>query len=196
LLGDKETENMRKIEIVDYDHSWPQLFEAERDLLQQTLGDVCIKIFHIGSTAVLELAAKPIIDILIEVTDVEALDELNVEMEIIGYNPKGEFGIPGRRYFQKGDDNRSHHIHAFARGDSNVMRHIAFRDYLRTHPEVAREYGELKRNVADACENDVGKYCDGKDRFVKRIEAIAMKEISPNKAMHTDEDSTAIRLRR
>lgn len=196
MLGDKETENMRKIEIVNYDHSWPQLFETEQDLLQQTLGDVCIKIFHIGSTAVPELAAKPIIDILIEVTDVEVLDELNVEMESIGYNPKGEFGIPGRRYFQKGDDNRSHHIHAFTHGDPNVMRYIAFRDYLRTHPKVAREYGELKRNVADACENDAGKYCDGKDRFVKRIEAIAMKAISPNKAMHTNKDVSTLRLRR
>jgi GrpB-like predicted nucleotidyltransferase (UPF0157 family) len=172
---------MRKIAIVEYDASWPGLFEAERELLHQTLGDVVVDVHHVGSTAVPGLAAKPIIDILVEVTNVEALDGLNREMEAIGYKPKGEFGIPGRRYFQKGGDERTHHIHAFARGDFNVTRHIAFRDYLRANPQIAREYGELKRRVAETCDNDIDRYCDGKDAYVKRIEAIAVKEMASNK---------------
>jgi GrpB-like predicted nucleotidyltransferase (UPF0157 family) len=137
--------------------------------------NLCL-IHHIGSTAVPGLAAKPIIDILMEVTALEELDALNQRMESIGYTPKGEFGIPGRRYFQKGGDDRTHHLHAFARGDFNLARHLAFRDYLRGHPEVAREYGELKRAVAKTCENDIGRYCDGKDAFVKDIESIAIGE--------------------
>jgi len=122
------------------------------------------------------LAAKPIIDILLEVRDLADLDAHNSEMETIGYKPMGEFGILGRRYFPKGGDNRSHQIHAFLRDDPNVYRHIAFRDYLRRHPEVAQEYAALKRQVARTCDNDIGRYCDGKDTYVKRVEAIALIE--------------------
>ena len=171
---------MREIEVVDYDPLWVGLFERERDLLRRTLGEVAVKIHHIGSTAVPGLAAKPIIDILIAVTGLGDLDALNGRMEAIGYEVMGEFGIPGRRYFRKGGENRSHHIHAFVYGDPNLLRHIAFRDYLRAHPEVAREYGELKRRIAQACENDKDRYCDGKDAYVKRIEAIALKETAPD----------------
>jgi GrpB-like predicted nucleotidyltransferase (UPF0157 family) len=175
--------DMRMIEVIDYDPSWPGIFEAERDLLLQTIGYVAVEIHHVGSTAVPGLAAKPIIDILIEVTDLAALDELISDMQAIGYRPKGEFGIPNRRYFQKGGDNRSHQIHAFARGDFNVTRHIAFRDYLRTHHEVAKEYGQLKKDVAKACDNDIDRYCDGKDAYIKRIEAIAVKEMAPDQSL-------------
>jgi GrpB-like predicted nucleotidyltransferase (UPF0157 family) len=174
--------NMREIEVVNYDPSWPAHFEAERNVVGRALGDVATGIHHIGSTAVPGLAAKPIIDILLEVRDLAALDALNSEMEGIGYKPMGEFGIPGRRYYPKGGDNRSHQIHAFLRDDPNVGRHIAFRDYLRRHPEVAQEYAELKRRVARTCDNDIGRYCDGKDAYVKRVEAIAIKEQIPNQA--------------
>jgi GrpB-like predicted nucleotidyltransferase (UPF0157 family) len=177
---------MRKIEVVDYDFAWPRVFEIERDLLRQVLGDMAIEIHHIGSTAVPELAAKPIIDILIETADVMALDEHNEEMRTIGYEPKGEFGIPARRYFQKGGDNRSHHVHVFESGNSNVRRHIAFRDYLRTNPQVAREYSELKKKIAQACEDDIERYCYGKDAYVKRIENIMNEEMAPNNSIHTD----------
>jgi GrpB-like predicted nucleotidyltransferase (UPF0157 family) len=142
-----------------------------------------MEVHHIGSTAVPGLAAKPIIDIVLEVSDLAALDAHNSQMEEIGYKPRGEFGIPGRRYFQKGGDNRTHHLHAFLRGDPNVVRHIAFRDYLRRHPEVAREYGDLKRRVARTCDNDVERYCDGKDAYVKRVEAMAVKEHASNKEL-------------
>jgi GrpB-like predicted nucleotidyltransferase (UPF0157 family) len=174
LFGDEKYMNKRIIEVVEYDPTWPKLFEAERDILR--------KIHHVGSTAVPGLAAKPIIDILIEVTGLEALDALHEDMKVIGYKPKGEFGIPGRRYYQKGGKQRTHQIHAFVTGDFNVTRHIAFRDYLRANSDVAREYGEVKKSVAKTCDNDINKYCDGKDAYVKRVESIAVKELAPNKA--------------
>ena len=173
---------MRKIEVVDHDPSWRGRFETERDLLSRALGEVALKVHHVGSTAVPGLAAKPVIDILIEVTGLDALDALNGRMEALGYEPKGEFGIPGRRYFRKGGSDRSHHIHAFVCGDSNITRHIAFRDYLRAHPEVAREYGALKKRIAKECDNDVARYCDGKDAYVKRIEAVAVEEMAPDRS--------------
>ena len=171
---------MRKIEVVDYNPAWPDLFAAERNLLQQTLDGVVVRIHHIGSTSVPGLAAKPIIDILMEVTDVEELDSYTNEMLLIGYEALGEYGIPGRRFFRKGGDNRTHHIHAFAAGDYDVIRHIAFRDYLRENPEVAAEYAKLKKNVAAECNNDSEKYCDGKDEFVKFHESLALSKFQPN----------------
>lgn len=171
---------MRIIEVVDYDPTWPALFDAECVLLRRTLGDVAISIHHIGSTAVPDLAAKPIIDILMEVANLDALDAVNERMVGIGYVPRGELGIPGRRYFPKGGDRRTHHLHAFASGDIGLFRHLAFRDYLRAHPEVAQDYGRLKKSIARSCGNDASRYCDGKDAFVKQLEAAAMKAGKPN----------------
>ena len=165
---------MRKIEVVDYDPEWPKMFELERETLYRVLRAVAISIHHVGSTAVPGLAAKPVIDIMVEVTSLPDIDCLARQMVDIGYAPKGEFGIPGRRFFQKGGDLRTHHVHAFAQGDPNVLRHLAFRDYLRQNPPVASEYGELKRRVAQGCHNDMEVYCRDKDAFIKRVEAVAI----------------------
>jgi GrpB-like predicted nucleotidyltransferase (UPF0157 family) len=167
---------MKIVEVVEYDPSWPARFDDECTLLRRILGDVAISIHHIGSTAVPGLAAKPIIDILLEVAELAHLDAMNPEMVRLGYVPKGEFGISGRRYFPKGMENRTHQIHAFATGDVGLFRHLAFRDYLRRHPEVALEYGTLKRAIALSCSNDLSRYCDAKDAYVKKHEALAMNE--------------------
>jgi GrpB-like predicted nucleotidyltransferase (UPF0157 family) len=100
---------MRTIEVVAYDPSWPGVFEIEREVLSRVLGELAVEIHHIGSTAVPGLVAKPIIDILVEVHDMAALDRLNPAMEAIGYDCMGEYGIPGRRYYRKGGDHRTHH---------------------------------------------------------------------------------------
>ena len=185
---------MRKIEVVKYDPSWPERFTEESNLLRKTLGDIAVAVHHIGSTAVPGCAAKPIIDILVEVTDLAVLDARNRDMELIGYKPKGEFGIPGRRYFQKGGDNRTHQIHAFIAGDVNVSRHIAFRDYLRSNPRVAEEYGALKKKVTETCDNDIEKYCDGKDAFVKHHEEIAVRLKAPNRELQQTQTNRAAEL--
>jgi GrpB-like predicted nucleotidyltransferase (UPF0157 family) len=179
-LRNKVKEDMRKIQVVDYNPAWPDLFRAESALLSQTLGSIAIGIHHIGSTAVPGLPAKPIIDILIEVTDLALLDALNDHMMAIGYRPNGEFGIPERRYFHKGGYKRTHHIHAFAYGDFNVKRHIAFRDYLRLHATAAKAYGELKKHIAMTCHTNISKYCDGKNNFVKHHTAIALEQNAPD----------------
>ncbi len=120
------------------------------------------------------LAAKPIIDLMLEVQSVSELDEHNAAFESLGYEVMGEFGIPGRRYFRKGRKLRTHQIHAFKVGSLHVARHLAFCDYLRSHPAVRKAYGQLKLQVARECENDIDRYCDGKDGFVKKHEALAL----------------------
>ena len=165
---------MRIIEVVEHNDAWLRQFEIEKQLIISRLPINKIWVHHIGSTAVSGLAAKPIIDILIEVEEIENLDEYNEIFESIGYECKGEFGISGRRYFQKGGNQRSHHIHAFHKDSDNTMRHLAFRDYLIAHPLVAKEYAALKRNIARNCNNDNSIYCDGKNEFVKLHEQHAV----------------------
>ncbi len=164
-----------KITVTEYDPAWPQRFEEEARLIRGILGDELAGLFHIGSTAVEGLAAKPVIDILPVVLDIGRVDLHNAEFESLGYECMGEFGIPGRRYFRKGGNDRTHNIHAFQYDDaSNILRHLAFRDYLRTHPEVRAAYGALKAELALRFPDDIDGYCDGKDEFVKTHERNAL----------------------
>jgi GrpB-like predicted nucleotidyltransferase (UPF0157 family) len=178
----------KKIEVIDHDPTWLHKYETERDLLCQIMGDAVVAIHHIGSTSVPGLAAKPVIDILIEATSLTAIDQLNSQMIAFGYEPRGGYGIPGRRFFVKGGLIRTHNVHVFQKGDDfNLSRHLVFRDYLRNHPQVAQEYGELKKKNAMICENDMERYCDGKDAFVKHTQSIALEDLESQKKPVNDE---------
>lgn len=163
------------VTVVEYNPLWGELFNEEAEQLKFILGDIANHIYHIGSTAVPGLMAKPIIDIMLDVISLKHLDVKNEAFEKLGYEVKGEFGIPGRRYFRKGGDHRTHQIHAFKSGDSNLIRHLVFRDYLIAHKKTANEYGKLKFDIAKKCNNDIEKYCDEKDSFVKHHEAKALE---------------------
>lgn len=147
----------------------------ESSKLFKNIGNVICKAHHIGSTAVPGLMAKPIIDIILEVKDVNELDCQRSKFAKLKYEVMGEFGIRGRRYYRKGGDLRTHQIHAFKKGDQNIVRHLAFREYLIEHKEVAQDYGRLKLEIAKRCNNDIEEYCDGKDEFIKNHESIAIK---------------------
>lgn len=163
------------VTVVDSRPEWPEYFEAEAVRLRPVLGRNLVALFHIGSTSVPGLKAKPIIDILPVVHDIALLDTQTDAFRELGYKAKGEFGIPGRRYFQKGGANRTHQIHAFQYDNTHaILRHVAFRDYLRTHPAVCDAYATLKARLAEQHPEDIGAYCDGKDDFVKREEANAL----------------------
>jgi len=157
--------------------SWACDFNAEAARVRAALGSVLLNLQHIGSTAVSGIFAKPIIDALAEVTSVAALDELAPQMEALGYEALGEFGIPGRRYFRKDDASgmRTHQIHAFAKGSPELTRHLAFRDYLRAHPDVAQAYSLLKQKLVATCRGDFEAYMDGKDAFIKETERKALE---------------------
>jgi GrpB-like predicted nucleotidyltransferase (UPF0157 family) len=175
---------MRTVEVIDYRKSWIDQFNLEADILRYAIGFLNPVVHHVGSTSVAGLSAKPIIDILIEVDDVRSLDDHQQIFAAIGYLGHGENGIPERRYFEKGGDDRTHQIHAFDRGSYGATRHIAFRDYLVSHPQIAREYAVLKKQVALACNNDIDRYCAGKNEFIKKHEKLALEWYSHNKALH------------
>ncbi len=170
-----EETSTRRVVVVDYDPQWPCMFKAEADRIRDVFGKEIMAIHHIGSTAVPGLKAKPIIDIMPLVRDIEAVDKFSDKMIALRYEPRGEFGIPGRRYFQKGGDNRTHHVHIFQFDSSDVERHLAFRDYLRQHADDAKRYGELKESFAKRFPDDIEAYCDGKNEFIKKLEQRAIE---------------------
>ncbi|MFE4708224.1 GrpB family protein [Peribacillus simplex] len=159
---------MRKVEIVPYKKEWSKLFHDECQKLQEIFGHELIKLYHIGSTAIPTIHAKPVIDILAVVKDVECVANFNKEMEEIGYDARGENGIAGRRFFRKGGDDRTHHIHMFQKGHDEIARHLAFRDYLLAHQEEAQKYSRMKQRLAAEFPDDIKGYVNGKNDFIKK----------------------------
>lgn len=165
---------MRKVEVKPYSEKWKSDFEKEAKKLQVIFDSEVTEIHHIGSTSVIGLAAKPIIDIMPVVKDILQIDSYNAEMARIGYEAKGENGIPGRRYFQKGGNDRTHHVHIYEEGSQEIERHLAFRDFLRIHPSIAKQYGELKVGLAGQFPDDIDAYIEGKADFAAEIERQAL----------------------
>jgi GrpB-like predicted nucleotidyltransferase (UPF0157 family) len=161
-----------KVEVVPYDPKWRDAFEMESKLIADTLAENFVAIHHIGSTSIAGIHAKPIIDMLVEVEDIDGVDDSNSAMASLGYEVMGAFGIPGRRYFRKDNKEglRTHQIHAFGVGSDQVVRHLAFRDYMSAHPEEAHQYSDLKRKLAARHREDPDAYMDGKDSFIKEID--------------------------
>ena len=170
--------NNRIIEVVDYDPNWENIFQTEKAALAKAIGSNAVKIEHIGSTSVIGLSAKPVIDILIEVTNLTSLDSANKSIEALGYIVKGENGISGRRYFQKGDNQHSHHVHAFQTSDLHLLRHIAFKEYLIAHPIIAAEYDKIKKEAVSKNDNDINIYMTLKNGFIQKHEKLALEWFS------------------
>lgn len=161
--------------VTNYNENWNRMFEDEAKKIKAIFGDELNDIHHIGSTSVPGLQAKPIIDMMPVVKDITRIDSFNEQMKELGYECMGEFGMEGRRYFRKGGDHRTHHVHAFQMDNiEDIQRHLAVRDFLRTHPELASQYGSLKERLARQYPDDIEAYMDGKDSFVKNLEKEAI----------------------
>jgi GrpB-like predicted nucleotidyltransferase (UPF0157 family) len=166
-----------KIHIVDYDPRWPARFDEERSQLLDVVCDWVTGIEHIGSTSVPGLAAKPVIDMLVGVQSLADADQRCITPICeLGYEyvPEFETVMPYRRYFRRLTDglNRSHQIHLVEKESEFWERHLLFRDYLRAHPEQAREYEQLKRRLAPQF-SDVNDYAAAKTEFIRAAEARA-----------------------
>ena len=162
--------------VLDHNPEWAKSFEHEASRIIAALGVTLVNIHHIGSTSITYTKAKPVIDILLEVSSLDELDQQSASLQALGYEAKGEFGIAGRRYFRLDDANgrRTHQVHSFEAGSQNAIRHLAFRDYMRAHPTIAVQYGELKLCLATENPENMAAYIDGKDAFVKEHEQRAL----------------------
>ncbi len=162
--------NQRTIELVEHSPLWKEQFEAEAKLIKNVFGSQMIGLHHIGSTAIPGIKAKPIIDLLGEVKDIQTVPSFNKQMSVIGYEAKGEMGIPGRQYFRKGRDViHTHHLHIFQTGHPEIRRHLAFVTYLKSHPTEAQEYSALKQRLVQEFGNKPEAYTLAKTEFIRAI---------------------------
>ena len=162
---------MDEVVLAAYDPSWPEIFAGEAEAIRQVLGDVLIGIEHVGSTSVPGLTSKPVIDIVVTVTSLAAGTAAIRALEALGYDCRGENGIPGRLFFRKGaiEFKRTHHLHLIEAGHEQWESMLAFRDYLRSHPGDARRYEELKRALAVKFRDNRSAYTNGKAEFVRAV---------------------------
>lgn len=158
---------MRDMQVVDYDPLWIQLFEDESSILRTIIGNNLVDIHHIGSTSITGIFAKPVIDILVSVRELNLLNKEDFEKE--DYLWRGERGIPFRRFLYKGHEKRTHHLHIFQEHDPQIQRHLLFRDYIRAHPDAFERYESLKKQLAEKYRFDQFAYTSGKDDFISKI---------------------------
>jgi GrpB-like predicted nucleotidyltransferase (UPF0157 family) len=163
---------IRKVEVVPHNPIWRSLFQTESTQIAIALAGNFLAIHHIGSTSIETIYAKPIIDILVEVKSIDRVDGQNSEMEALGYECMGEFGIEDRRFFLK--DNpvgiRTHHVHIFKVDSAQTARHLSFRDYLNAHLDKAQAYSILKQGLAEKYPYNIKEYIEGKDTFIQEID--------------------------
>ena len=163
------------VTLVAYSPEWPRMAASHAERLR-VLGSNLVIVHHIGSTSVPGLAAKPIIDLMPLVTDLADLDRARWRVEALGYNWHGELGMSGRRYCTLSDAAgvRVVQLHFFSADSPQVARHIAFREYLRAHPESAIAYEKEKRRARDLHPGDSHAYTDEKAAWIRDTEAKAL----------------------
>lgn len=163
-------EKIRVVELSAPNPAWVKLYSEESNKIKMILQKNLVDIYHIGSTAIPNIYAKPIIDIMPVVKNLEVVDSLNSKFESLGYTCMGEYDIPGRRYYWKSKEKRTHHIHLFQEGSPEISRHIAFRDFMRQHPEYAQAYSLIKQCLAEEFPYDIENYVNAKSSFIQLID--------------------------
>ena len=198
-----------KITIAPYNPDWKTQFQKIKEELSILLKELNPKIEHFGSTSVPGLSAKPVIDILVGIQDVNQFDFLVKKMsqnKRYIYYKVFNIDMPGRRLFvrlkdevdmeqyeniftepekiphEKINHHRMAHVHVWEYGSDNWIRHIAFRDYLKTHEDVKLEYENLKKELSQKKWKHGMEYNDGKNEFIKREERKAVSWYLKNKA--------------
>jgi GrpB-like predicted nucleotidyltransferase (UPF0157 family) len=152
------------VAVVPYDPRWPALFGAEAARLGHALGETAVRIEHVGSTAVRDLAAKPVIDIQISVPALEPPEPYAAPLKELGYGNWRDVHEPDHRFCR--DDPRRHHLHLVIAGSAMESDRLLFRDFLAEHREVRRSYAEIKAAAALAFGHDRDRYSDAKNEFI------------------------------
>lgn len=163
----------REMTVVPYNEVWVDLYKIEKELLESIFGELIIDIQHFGSTSIKGMSAKPIIDIMIVVENINQVDNYNELMIEKGYNPRGENGIEGRRYFVKfapdNSGNHTHHIHIYQKENTHITDELMFRDYLRVDLESFKEYEQVKLGASLKHRYSPRDYVDAKYNCVMKI---------------------------
>ena len=163
----------RHVVVLPYDEQWKRDFLKIKAELVNALGQLAIGIEHVGSTSVKGLSAKPIIDIDVVIRDYTVLEDVVSALGKIGYQHEGNLGIAGREAFKYDGKEylQKHHLYVCPEDSPELKRHIAFRDYLRAHPDAVWEYSRIKEEGAKQYPNDIERYMEDKSPFIEKIYA-------------------------
>ncbi len=168
----------RIIVLEQHNPKWSDMYHEEAKIIRSVLRFEVIVMYHIGSTVIPGIKAKPTIDILAEVRDISRIESYIDNLAEIGYETRREFGIKGGGYFVKSiGETDTHHLHIFEAGHPEVQRLLNFRDYMISHPKEARAYSQLKEKHAKRFETNPAAYTDGKEEFIRRIDKKAKEWI-------------------
>ena len=161
----------KQVLVVPYDAQWKQDFSDIRNEIRGALGELSLRIEHVGSTSVEGLSAKPIIDIDVVIEDGTKLPAVIAALAGIGYLHEGNLGITGREAFgYEGKEHlRKHHLYVCTKDSPELRRHLTFRDYLRAHPEAVREYSRIKEEGARLYPWDIDGYIRYKSPWIESI---------------------------
>lgn len=161
----------RHIIVQPYDEAWKQDFISISNEIRDALGELALRIEHVGSTSVPGLSAKPVIDIDVVIRDHSVLDEVISRLAKIGYQHEGNLGIAGREAFgYEGKEHlKEHHLYVCPEDSPELKRHIAFRDYLRSHPDAVQEYSRIKEEAASFYPYDIDQYIGHKSPVIEKI---------------------------
>jgi GrpB-like predicted nucleotidyltransferase (UPF0157 family) len=159
---------MASVRLVPYDDLWPREFAAEAARIEGACDELPIRLEHIGSTAIAGISAKPVIDILAGCPANANRAPYIAALKQLGYVHRGNNGIPGRNYFVRGSP-RSQQVHLVNWSSALWRDHLLFRDYLRAHGDVAREYEELKRQLAITFAGDRRAFSEAKGPFIRAV---------------------------
>jgi GrpB-like predicted nucleotidyltransferase (UPF0157 family) len=165
------------VELKQSDPAWAETARHEATRLTTAIGGAIITVHHIGSTAIPGIRAKPVLDLMPVVLSLAKFENSRSVVEGLGYLWWGEYGLPGRRYCTLDDPLsgcRKVQLHCYEQDSSEIMRHLAFRDYLRSNPDLASEYDAEKGRCRDLHPLDSHAYSDCKDAWIRRIEAQAI----------------------
>ena len=164
-----------KVTLVPHSADWAGTAKQESARLALAIGETLVTVHHIGSTSIPAIMAKPTVDLLPIVRDLVSLDARREAVEGLGYDWCGEFGLAGRRFLRlTAGGKRLFNVHCYEQSNPDVVRHLAFRDYLRAYPEVAKKYEAEKIRAAKLQPDDVLLYNDAKNDWIKEIEKRAL----------------------
>lgn len=160
-----------QVRLLPHREEWALEYAEVARRLAAALGENALEIQHVGSTAIRGICAKPILDVAVRVVTFAKLDGV----ARLGYEACGESGVPGRFLFvlREGGHLSLQHIHCYEDGNPAFQKQVKFRDYLNAHPEEARKYDRLKRELAEKYPESRSLYTAGKETFIQRILELA-----------------------
>lgn len=164
----------KNVIVVSYDPKWKTDFENIRRELANAIGDLALRIEHVGSTSVEGLSAKPIIDIDVVIRDYSVFDSVAARLKSIGYLHEGDLGIQDREAFRYANKPhlQAHHLYVCPQDSKELLRHIVFRDFLRNRPDAVKKYSDVKREAAKLFPHDIEQYMAYKSACIAELYAL------------------------